>query len=302
MKLLKKDIAYLNRNPDEKNEVRDIMICSGTDGYQNLETQNGITRDVITELKANDLPFTVLTKNTNVLNDINLFKGYDKCRVGFTVITLDDELRRLLEPNSSPIKARIDGFKQLKEAGISTYCSVEPIMPDPRSNPIEIVEKLRGYVDLFELGKWNGKPRKFIKDNTGIVYNEDYYLGVFSELIPYLEKEGIRYCVAKHSQDYLREHGFRFIPALLVSDKPYPAPTAGDFTCCVHVDDTSGSTSKSSQAAILSKNPSKSHRIKLNKKSAINRFENGEIPIDLARISGITRATLNRYYREWKSR
>jgi|GEM_PF-1480666 len=315
---LTKDIRWLNSSPDTKDEIRDIMLCSCTDGYQDLEPKHRITEQVIAQLIAADLPFTVLTKNTNVLRDIGLFKGYDKCRVGFTIMTLDDGLREVLEPNASPIGDRCDALAQLRAAGVSTYCSVEPIMPDKRSDPMAIVDALKDSVDLFEFGKWNHYSGESIREKTGIVYDEDYYIKVFTKLIPYLEKEGIRYCVAMHSEEFLRSHGFRFIAAQLAMDRPYLAPTKGEYCRCVV--EPAIATQNPSQAHTIEaeandhagtcdagednpdKSPTKPRRIKVSKRAALGMFERGQRPSDLARIGGITRSTLNRYYREWKAR
>jgi len=90
------------RNTTKAN-IKDIFVSSLTDCYQPLELQQGITREVIETLIEHELPFTVLTKNSNVLRDKDVFKDYDKCRVGFTIVTLDDNLRQSLELGSRKI-------------------------------------------------------------------------------------------------------------------------------------------------------------------------------------------------------
>lgn len=312
---LKKDVKEISDNPHIRKQIKDILICGCTDGYQDLEFEHDITRNVIRILIDNELPFTVLTKNTNVLEDIAIFKAYKNCRVGFTIITLDEDFRELLEPNASPIEDRCEGLEILKEYGISTYCSVEPIMSDVRSDPLAIINKLRNYVDLFEFGKWNPYAKKEIEEQAGVVYSDDYYLKVFSELIPYCEKEGIKYCIAKHSEDFLKSHGFRFIPAQLVSDRPYPDTASGNYHRCVIEQPQSTENPTTSDMVYteaepikiddLTKikhiNPIKTRRIVLIKKKALKMFNEGKSPSDFKRIGGISKPTLNRYYREWKS-
>ncbi len=137
------------------------------------------------------------------------------CRVGFTIITLDDEFRKKLEPNASPIEDRIEGLKTLKKEGISTYLSVEPIMPCEESDPIQIIERLKPYVDLFEFGKWNPKTyvdKGLVKEATGIVHDKDFYVDMFPKLISYCEKNDVTYCIASHSADFLRSLGASYIP------------------------------------------------------------------------------------------
>lgn len=204
--LLRKQLKGMRQVTRDK--IKDIFVCSACDAYQRKELEFEITKEVIEILVANKLPFTVLTKNTNVLRDIDLFKGYGRCRVGFTIITLDEEFRKLLEPNSSPIADRCEALRILKDTKIPTYCSVEPIMPDKRSNPIEIVDELKDCVDLFEFGKWNPK----FKDDVPVKYDEGWYVEIFQELNRYCDELGINYCHAGHSKKFLERYGFEFRP------------------------------------------------------------------------------------------
>lgn len=171
-------------------------------------------------LIENELPFTVLSKSNLVLRDLDLFESYDKCRVGQTVITLDEDFRKVLEPNASQTKDRIVTLGILKKNGVNTYCSVEPIMSCKESNPIAIVEELKDHVDLFEFGKWNPKPGLRVP----VKYDEGYYVGLFKELFKYCEDENITHCVASHSEEFLKRNKIKYIPPLLVTDRPYPSP------------------------------------------------------------------------------
>jgi len=217
---LQKDIAIINQHPELRIDIKDIMICSITDCYQPLEQQHHLTREVVKTLKQNDLPFTILTKSHHVIDDINLFKGYDKCRVGLTVVTLDDMFRQLLEPHASTIAERIEALKQLKGAGISTYCSVEPIMPDKHvSHPIAIVDRLKDYVNLFEFGIWNpkrGDLKKQVEETVGFKYEGYDYLKVMTDINNHCDQHGVEYCHAGHSKEWLERNQLKFIPYPLV--------------------------------------------------------------------------------------
>lgn len=194
---LQKDMKTIKQHPEIKSGIKDIMVSSITDCYQPIESHHRITREVVKILIENELPFTVLTKNVNVLEDIDLFASYDKCIVGLTVATLDDDIRQSLEPNAPPINDRIDALKELKQAGIYTYCSVEPILPG--SNPIDIIDTLKEYVDLFEFGKLNG--------NKGAVSNEQYYVNAFKQIESHCKANGINYRHASHSYIFLKQNG-----------------------------------------------------------------------------------------------
>jgi hypothetical protein len=212
---LREDVDEVRKN---KIEIRDVFVCSACDAYQPIELECRITRQVIELLMENNFPFTVLTKSAHVLRDLDLFREYDKCRVGLSIMTLDEDFRQQLEPYSSPVAERCSALETLKNNGVSTLCSVEPIMPSKLSDPFEIVRSLRKYVDIFEFGKWS----PYVKKGIPLTYDENYYLQLFSKLIPYCEQEGVKYCIALHTDAFLRAHGLRFIPHQSVSDRPYP--------------------------------------------------------------------------------
>jgi hypothetical protein len=212
---LRQDVEEIKRN---EIEIKDIFICSACDAYQPLELEWKITRGVIKILVTNNLPFTVLTKNANVLRDVDLFKTYSRCRVGFSIMTLDEDFRQKLEPYSSPVAERRSALETLKKEGVSTICSVEPIMPCTESDPFEIVRAMRPYVDIFEFGKWS----PYVKKGIPVEYDSNYYVGLFSKLIPYCEQEKVNYCIAVHSDKFLKDHGFSFIPHQMVTDILYP--------------------------------------------------------------------------------
>lgn len=128
------------------------------------------------------LPFSILTKSDLVMRDLDLLKGYDNCKVGFTIITLNDSVRRLLEPMAPSIDRRIKALKKLHDEGIKTWVSVEPILPDFQwSNPIEIILKLKDFVDWWVFGRLNyvsGIKPKLYKIASDEISNICNQLGV----------------------------------------------------------------------------------------------------------------------------
>lgn len=200
---LEKDV----RRVKEKGlEIQDIFLCSACDGYQPLELEHKLTRKVLEILIENDLPFTLVTKSDNVLRDIDLIKSYKNCRVGFTIITLNEEFKARLEPYSPSVDARKNALRVFSQEGVSTFCLMEPIMSTKESNPFEIIEELHEDVELFMLGKWS----PYVKKGIPVEYDEVYYADLFSKLIPYCEKQGIPYCITPHSEEFLRRKGITF--------------------------------------------------------------------------------------------
>jgi len=75
---------------------------------------------------------TVVTKNNLVTRDLDLLAELAGCRaaaVFISVTTLDTELRKILEPRTSPPGARLATIGALAKAGIPTGVLVAPVIP-----------------------------------------------------------------------------------------------------------------------------------------------------------------------------
>ena len=106
-----------------------IVFGTVTDAYQPLERKYQITRACLEVLTAYDFPVSILTKSDLVLRDLDILHRLRDVEVGFTIATLDEEVRRLFEPHSSPITARLAALSQLAEEGIRTWAFCGPLLP-----------------------------------------------------------------------------------------------------------------------------------------------------------------------------
>lgn len=199
--------------------IKDIFLGSVTDSYQPLEKDCLLTRRVVEMLIQNELPFTILTKSDLVLRDMDLFKHYKWCRVGVTITSFDEDFRKVLEPFSVSYARRIAVLEALKANGISTYLSCEPIFPVKEANPISIVKRLRNVVDLFEFGKWSKYRTLGIPDYYYANYSDEHYGRMFREVIAYCDEQKINYCIASHSEKFIKDNDLPFKPYPLVKDQ-----------------------------------------------------------------------------------
>jgi DNA repair photolyase len=106
-----------------------IALGTVTDPYQPLERKYQITRACLEVLTACDFPISILTKSDLVLRDLDLLRRLRDVGVGFTITTLDEEVRRVFEPRSSPAPARLAALSELAEAGIKTWAFCGPLLP-----------------------------------------------------------------------------------------------------------------------------------------------------------------------------
>lgn len=125
-----------------------IFLSSVTDPYIPLERKYKLTRKIIEKLIPLEPNLGIQTKSDLVLRDVDLFKKFENCEVGLTITTLDDNLRKEVEPFSASVEKRINALKILKKSGIKTYVFIGPILPY-LTDWKEIISKTRHFSDCF---------------------------------------------------------------------------------------------------------------------------------------------------------
>jgi DNA repair photolyase len=106
-----------------------ISISAATDPYQPVKKEYKLTRKILQELKDHPFSIGIQTKSSLVTRDIDIFKDIWDIEVSFTITTLDEEVKRVFEPYSSPIKARFSSLEALSKEGIRTWVFIGPILP-----------------------------------------------------------------------------------------------------------------------------------------------------------------------------
>jgi len=109
-----------------------IALSGVTDPYQPVERRLKLTRACLEVLAEFRNPVTVVTKNNLVTRDLDLLAELAGCQasaVFISVTTLDPELRKILEPRTSPPAARLATIGTLARAGIPTGVLVAPVIP-----------------------------------------------------------------------------------------------------------------------------------------------------------------------------
>ncbi|HEY4378067.1 MAG TPA: radical SAM protein [Acidimicrobiales bacterium] len=109
-----------------------IAMGTNTDPYQRCEGKYRLTRGLIRTLVDAGNPFSVLTKSTLILRDLDLLReaaGTTDVRVNLSIGTLDDEVWRLTEPGTPHPRRRLRAVEQLNEAGVPCGVLMAPILP-----------------------------------------------------------------------------------------------------------------------------------------------------------------------------
>lgn len=123
------------------------MLGTGsmTDPYIPLENEIGTVRKALSLAYQYGFGFTLITKSSRVLKDLDLLKSINaktKCVVQMTLTTCNESLCKKLEPNVSTTRERFEVLKELHNAGIPTVvwlCPILPFINDTQENIIGIL-------------------------------------------------------------------------------------------------------------------------------------------------------------------
>lgn len=121
-----------------------ISISGNTDCYQPIERQEGITRRLLEVCLEFRQPITMITKNALILRDLDLLRALAAMRlviVAVSFTTLDEELRRKLEPRTSTAANRSRTMSELHEAGVPVMAMIAPIIPALNSQEVPALLK-----------------------------------------------------------------------------------------------------------------------------------------------------------------
>ncbi len=170
-----------------------VLISSITDPYQPLEYEYRITRSCLEELLKRQFKIIILTKSSLIARDMDILSKFNSADIGMTITTDDDDIRKLIEPNSASIEERISSLKTFHSRKFRTYAHIGPILP---MNPIDLVEELKDHIDYAIIDKMNyitsDLEELYQRNGFGYALGEDYFKAKEGELKKYLERSNIR--------------------------------------------------------------------------------------------------------------
>jgi DNA repair photolyase len=127
-----------------------IAMGTNTDPYQRAEGKYRLTRGIVEALTERANPFSILTKSTLVLRDLDLLveaARRTQVRVNLSIGTLDDAVWRTTEPGTPHPRQRVRAVEQLNAAGVPTGVLVAPVLPDLSDGPEQLDAVVRACVD-----------------------------------------------------------------------------------------------------------------------------------------------------------
>ncbi len=134
--LLKRELA----RPGYK--CKSIALGVNTDCYQPFEKQLGTTRALLEIMLETRHPVGIVTKSALVERDLDLLS--ELARLGLThvflsITTLDNELKRRMEPRTASPRRRLATIERLTEAGVPAGVMFAPVIPALNDHELEAI-------------------------------------------------------------------------------------------------------------------------------------------------------------------
>jgi DNA repair photolyase len=148
-----------------------IMLSGNTDPYQPAERKLKITRRLLEIFLKYRNPVGVITKSALILRDRDLLAALARenlVRVFFSITTLDEKLRRILEPRSANGDKMLKAVGKLSRAGIPTGVMVGPVIPSLNDHEMNDIFKLaagQGALGVgYSIARFNGSIEEIFRD------------------------------------------------------------------------------------------------------------------------------------------
>jgi DNA repair photolyase len=109
-----------------------IAMGTNVDCYQRAEGRYRLMRDILAALRDAANPFSILTKGTLILRDLDLLRQareVTQVGVAMSVGFLDECLWRSVEPGTPSPRRRLDTVRRLSDAGFAVTVLIAPLLP-----------------------------------------------------------------------------------------------------------------------------------------------------------------------------
>jgi DNA repair photolyase len=127
-----------------------IAMGTNTDPYQRAEGRYHLTRGIVEALADAGNPFSILTKSTLILRDLDLLvraAARTDVQCNLSIGTLDEEVWRVTEPGTPHPRQRVEAVRRLNDAGIPTGVLVAPVIPGWSDRPEQLEEVAAACLD-----------------------------------------------------------------------------------------------------------------------------------------------------------
>lgn len=192
-------VESLEKQLSSKRWKHEVINLGGvTDSYQLIEEKYGLMREVLKLMIKYKTPIVISTKSDLILRDMDLLEKLAKVtsvNVAVTITTMDENIRKQIEPGARPSEKRLEVLKKLAGKNIGLGLHLMPILPMITDNEENIENIFRevskvpidyaicGFLNLRSATRVNFLD--FIKRNFPNLFND--YLKLYQS--PFIKKE-----------------------------------------------------------------------------------------------------------------
>jgi DNA repair photolyase len=125
-------------------ECLPISLSGNTDCYQPAEQKYRLTRSLLQVCNEFNQPVGLISKNGGMLRDKDILKELAKknmVSVMVTITSLNEDLRRVMEPRTTTAQQRLRLIKELSDEGIRVGVMMGPVIPGLNDHEMQRIMK-----------------------------------------------------------------------------------------------------------------------------------------------------------------
>ncbi len=183
--LLEKEIPRL------KDKIESVHLSFTTDPFMyGYDEVSDLSIKIIKKLNESNIKCTVLTKG---ILPLELTTLSNENEYGITLVSLNEDFRLKMEPNTAPFDKRIKALKDLHDAGCKTWVSIEPY-PTPNILEQDLSEILQAisFVDKIIFGRMH-----YNKEITAYKEHKQFFNILADQVIEFCNENNISYHIKK---------------------------------------------------------------------------------------------------------
>lgn len=176
-----------NEIPSLRSKIESVQLCFTTDPFMYGHEEIGnMSMAAIRKLNTAGIRCTVLTKG---LLPIELAEQSDNNEYGITLVSLDEDYRRRIEPGAASYEMRIAALKALSDRGCKTWVSIEPYpTPNLIQQNLTVILQMVSFANRIIFGRTN-----YSKAISAYTKHREFYNEQAADVISFCKDHGIAY-------------------------------------------------------------------------------------------------------------
>lgn len=174
--------------PRLKDKINEVFLCFATDPFMyGVNEVNDLSLQIVQTLNDWNIKTVTVSKGVYPSALASKTKYGTQNEYGSTLVSLDEDFRRIYEPHASPISERVKALRKLHDSGLKTWVSMEPY-PTPNIMKQDIREILSeiSFVDRIVFGKWN-----YNRKTSDFSYYKNFYNSMSYQVLNFCAKNSI---------------------------------------------------------------------------------------------------------------